>query len=191
MLKLRECLKTKTDKEEKDKQDLVIFSILLLISRLIPSFHMVEATNEKDTTEDATEEQQVETTQEEQKTAAADNTHQRKSREESIKEYTNLISEYCTNGTYFVRKISAQALLPLVKFEQYIPEVQRCFALLIASLEEGGSKKLLLRQNKAHGLMIRINIFTTAYFQYRSIAPKNLTSVGSGSATTLLEQYQE
>ena len=27
-----------------------------------------------------------------------------------------------------------------------------------------------LRQNEAHGLMVRVNIFLTAYFKYRSIA---------------------
>jgi hypothetical protein len=42
---------------------------------------------------------------------------QRRPREESMRDYVNLISEYASNGTYFVRKISAQALLPLVKFE--------------------------------------------------------------------------
>jgi hypothetical protein len=37
LTKLRDGLRT-IKKEEKEKEDLVIFSILLLISRLIPSF---------------------------------------------------------------------------------------------------------------------------------------------------------
>lgn len=41
-LKLKECLHTKVSKAEKEKLDLVIFSILLLISRLIPSFQFAD-----------------------------------------------------------------------------------------------------------------------------------------------------
>lgn len=64
----------------KEKEDLVIFSILLLISRLIPSFQLVELP--------------------ETKVLA-------KPREESIREYITLIKEYSRNATYFVRKIAA------------------------------------------------------------------------------------
>lgn len=41
LVKLREGLEP-VKKEEKEKADLVIFSILLMISRLIPSFQFVE-----------------------------------------------------------------------------------------------------------------------------------------------------
>ena len=64
-------------KEDKEKEDLVIFSILLLISRLIHSFQLVEQDGLK------------------------------KSRDTSIQEYVGLIKEYSRNATYFVRKISA------------------------------------------------------------------------------------
>jgi hypothetical protein len=77
--KLREGLRV-IKKDEKEKEDLVIFSILLLISRLIPSFQLVE----------------LETPNE-----------LKKSRDASITEYVALIKEYSRNATYFVRKISA------------------------------------------------------------------------------------
>jgi hypothetical protein len=83
-----------SDLEDKEKEDLVNFSILLLISRLIPSFQMVEL----------------------------DNITLKKSRDDSIREYIELIKEYSRNATYFVRKISAQALLPLIKFEDYVSQ---------------------------------------------------------------------
>jgi hypothetical protein len=35
-----------------------------------------------------------------------------------------LIGDYSGNGTYFVRKISAQALLPLISFKEYIPVIE-------------------------------------------------------------------
>lgn len=46
----------------------------------------------------------------------------KKSRDASIREYIDLIKEYSRNATYFVRKISAQALLPLIKFEEYVSQ---------------------------------------------------------------------
>jgi len=63
-------------KEEKEKQDLVIFSILLLISRLVPSFQLVSEELEGDA-------------------------------EASIRELVELIGQYHSNKTYFVRKIAA------------------------------------------------------------------------------------
>ena len=100
---------------EKEKQDLVIFSILLLISRLTPSFQLVE---EEDNTV--------------KETLA--------SRDTVIKEYVALIKQYSSNGTYFVRKISAQAILPLIKFEEYVAEIEQDFQEVIQALETG--KKL-------------------------------------------------
>jgi hypothetical protein len=94
LAKLREGLRSTTKKEDKEKEDLVTFSILLLISRLIPSFQMVEL----------------------------ENSTLKKSRDDSIREYIELIKEYSRNATYFVRKISAQALLPLIKFEDYVSQ---------------------------------------------------------------------
>jgi len=119
----------------KEKEDLVIFSILLLISRLIPSFQLVELP--------------------ETKVLA-------KPREESIKEYITLIKEYSRNATYFVRKIAAQSILPLIKFESYVSEeIPKYFSELLESVSAGGKK---LKQNHAHGLMVRINVFVSAYF---------------------------
>lgn len=63
-----------------------------------------------------------------------------------------------------MRKISAQSLLSLLPFPQWIPEVQE-------SLKKLCTEKL--KQNEAHGLMVRVNIFLEAYFQYRSIAAKD------------------
>jgi hypothetical protein len=83
-VKLREGLTAGTKGGlDKEKQDLVIFSILLLISRLIPSFQLVELP-EQSSTRALT-----------------------KSRDESIREYISLIKEYSKNATYFVRKIAA------------------------------------------------------------------------------------
>jgi hypothetical protein len=93
LAKLKEGLRT-VKREDKEKEDLVNFSILLLISRLIPSFQMVEF----------------------------DTSTLKKSRDTSISEYIELIKEYSRNATYFVRKISAQALLPLIKFEDYVSQ---------------------------------------------------------------------
>lgn len=51
--KLREGLASKAaGKADKEKEDLVIFSILLLISRLIPSFQLVELTSQKPSEEE-------------------------------------------------------------------------------------------------------------------------------------------
>ena len=72
-----------------------------------------------------------------------------------------MIRPHASNSTYFVRKISAQSLLTLLPFNQWIPEVKMCLARLCSTK---------LRQNEAHGLVVRVNIFLAAYFKYRSIA---------------------
>ena len=87
----------KVQKEEKEKEDLVIFSILLLISRLIPSFQLVENSENKTVTTD--EESKAVDTTDKQKVS--------RSRFETIDEYVRLIKAYSGNSTYFVRKISA------------------------------------------------------------------------------------
>ncbi len=76
-------------KEEKEKEDLVIFSILLLISRLIPSFQLVEEVTNDSTEENKASEISV------------------KGKFEIIDEYVKLIKAYSGNSTYFVRKIAA------------------------------------------------------------------------------------
>lgn len=48
-------------------------------------------------------------------------------REHSMHEYVDLIKAYAASGTYFVRKISAQALLPIIRFEGYLDEINSCF----------------------------------------------------------------
>jgi hypothetical protein len=71
-----------------------------------------------------------------------------------------LIKGYSRNATYFVRKISAQALLPLIKFDEYVTqEIPKYFDELLDSVSQNGIK---LRENHAHGLMVRINVFLSA-----------------------------
>lgn len=48
-----------------------------------------------------------------------------------------------------------------MEFDQWLREVYKCLDLL------KGSK---MRQNEAHGLLLRVNIFLSAYFKYRTIA---------------------
>ena len=78
-----------------------------------------------------------------------------------ISHICDLIRQQSGNSTYFVRKISAQALLPLLEFKDWLPEVSTCLQQL---------KSKSLKQNEAHGLMLRVNIFLQAYFQYRRVA---------------------
>ena len=95
----------------------------------------------------------------------------KRSKEASIETYVRLIKAYSANATYFVRKISAQAILPLIKFDEYVSkEIPECFAELLSSIIEEGKKPL--RQNHAHGVMVRINVFLSAYLQYRDGASK-------------------
>lgn len=92
---------------------MVIFSILLLISRLVPAFQLTDSTqvNKEETKDDQKE-------------------HHQQSREQSMHEFVGLIRAYAKSGTYFVRKISAQALLPIMRFSGYIGEIQGCFSQL-------------------------------------------------------------
>jgi len=47
-----------------------------------------------------------------------------------------LIKAYSGNATYFVRKIAAQAILPLIKFEEYVTvEIPSYFEEIIHSLK--------------------------------------------------------
>ena len=134
LAKLREGLRSISKREDKEKEDLVNFSILLLISRLIPSFQMVEF----------------------------DTSTLKKSRDDSISEYIELIKEYSRNATYFVRKISAQALLPLIKFEDFVSkEIPKYFQELFSSISPDSKP---MKQNHAHGVVVRINVFVSAYF---------------------------
>lgn len=49
-----------------------------------------------------------------------------------------LIKAYSANATYFVRKISAQAILPLIKFDEYVSqEIPQYFKELLSSIGEG------------------------------------------------------
>lgn len=77
-------------KLEKDKQDMVNFSIMLLLSRLVPfSFWSVQ----------------------ESKKATIDAEFL-----STVATITSLIKTQAGNSTYFVRKIAAQSLLPLLEF---------------------------------------------------------------------------
>ena len=83
--------------------------------------------------------------------------------QERLNSFLNLIKSYSGSGTYFVRKISAHAMLPLLKFSEFIPEVVRTLKNLIDSENS-------VRQNQAHGELVRVQIFIQAYFKYRSVA---------------------
>ena len=86
----------------------------------------------------------------------------KKSRDDSISEYIELIKEYSRNATYFVRKISAQALLPLIKFEDFASkEIPKYFQELFSSISPDSKP---MKQNHAHGVVVRINVFVSAYF---------------------------
>jgi len=52
-----------------------------------------------------------------------------------------------------------------MRFDHYIEEIKSCFQQLNQKVQN--AKQSILRQNEAHGLMIRINIFIKAYFTYR------------------------
>ena len=107
MEKLQECAATNTrmSKSEKDKQDLTIFSILLLTSRLVPySFF--------DGDEDPC-------AQHRELFERDENMRNR------LAAFIALIKNYSASSTYFVRKISAQAMLPLIAFADFIPQTVR------------------------------------------------------------------
>lgn len=150
--KLQECsgTNTNTPKSEKDKQDLTIFSILLLTSRLVPfSFFADEESQESQLSD-----------------------HRRQvfqSIKDKLNSFIDLIRAYSASSTYFVRKISAQALLPLLKFSDFIPEIVRTLEFLT----ESGNK---VRQNQAHGLLVRVQVFMEAYFKYREVAKPDCSS---------------
>lgn len=133
---------------------MVIFSILLFISRLVPAFQLVDRQNLVDEEEEKEENQEIQATS-------------NKTKEQDIHEFVDLIKAYAKSGTYFVRKISAQALLPILGFEEYVQEIDSCFTTLLNKVND--PKTCKLRQNEAHGLMIRINIFMEAYFTYRDL----------------------
>ena len=80
---------------------MVIFSILLLISRLIPAFQLTDSNNlaGADNDNDALESEEL------VESNRAYSLEQ--SREQSIDEFIKLIKGYSKSGTYFVRKISA------------------------------------------------------------------------------------
>jgi hypothetical protein len=92
LTKLGHTMETSVTKEEKERKDLTVFSIMLLLSRLIPS--PVEES-------------------------------------ERLQKMIEAIKKYNGNGTYFVRKISAQALLPFLPFSDYMVEIQSTVSFLI------------------------------------------------------------
>lgn len=111
---------------------MVIFSILLLISRLVPAFQLTDSSH-------LVNQQNPE--QEESKLDAEEVAgHLMKSREQSMHEFISLIKAYASSGTYFVRKISAQALLPIMRFQEYIAEIKVCFAHLQCKIKDQSTK---------------------------------------------------
>ena len=101
-------------KAEKDKQDLTIFSILLLTSRLVPFSFFADDRND-----DASKQRDHRTP-----------LYMQPEIQERLNTYLELIKSYCGSGTYFVRKISAQAMLPLLRFSEFIPEIVRTLTSL-------------------------------------------------------------
>ena len=88
---------------------MIIFGILLLTSRLMPLELHIE-NEERDDKKFSTQElAKIEV-------------------REKLNHLKRLIMSFVKSGTYFVRKISAQALLPLLKFSDYISEVENCFS---------------------------------------------------------------
>lgn len=69
-------------------------------------------------------------------------------------------------------------MLPLLKFSQFIPEIVRTVTELI---ESGNG----LRQNQAHGLLVRVQVFMEAYFKYRQIASPDSESFDMDEAKLL------
>jgi len=88
MAKLRKCAATNTrmSKSEKDKEDLTIFSVLLLVSRLIPYSFYAEDEADTETREAFRLKHNI---------------------DERLAELISLIKHYSSSSTYFVRKISA------------------------------------------------------------------------------------
>lgn len=152
-----------SSKSDRDKQDLTIFSILLLTSRLVP-FSFFRGDDEvlpnKDTRRDQYMEGPI---------------------QDKLKAFIELIKTYSASSTYFVRKISAQAMLPLLKFVEFIPEIKR-------TLEEIKLAGNTMKQNQAHGLVVRVQIFMEAYFKYRSITQPDGSSF-AGEEKELLEAF--
>ena len=97
--KLTEC-DQKLNKEENDKQDLVIFSILLLTSRLAP-FAWAHQEEGKDKEEQRDFRMKL---------------FSKPEVKQQLETFSSLIRSYSGSATYFVRKISAQSLLPLLHF---------------------------------------------------------------------------
>lgn len=126
---------------------MVIYSILLFLSRLVPAFQLVDSSN---LTEEAKEE-------EKQSLMVA--------REQSIQEYVGLIKQYSQSGTYFVRKMVAQALLPIQRFEDYVEEIKSSLGLY----NDIFNRKVEMRQNEVHGHLIRVHTYLQAYFRYREL----------------------
>ena len=84
---------------------------------------------------------------------------------QQLETFGELIRSYSGSATYFVRKISAQSLLPLLHFSAYVTEIKEALATFTRK-----AKDQSLKQNEAHGLIVRVNVFLEAYFKYRHIA---------------------
>ena len=93
---------------------MTIFSILLLTSRLVPFSFFAD-----DRDGDASKQRDHRTP-----------LFERPEIQERLNTYLELIKSYSGSGTYFVRKISAQAMLPLLRFSEFIPEIVRTLTSL-------------------------------------------------------------
>jgi len=56
-----------------------------------------------------------------------------------------------------VRKIAAEALLPFIEIKNYLKSIQEDLAII---------QKAMVKQNHCHGLIIRVDVFTTSLFAY-------------------------
>ena len=92
---------------EKEKNDLVVFSIMLLISRLIPSSFTVEG--DKEPTEGGKRSRQkwLEAQREAKHATTKIKFSEKAEFNERLNHLIAQIKKYTGNGTYFVRKIAA------------------------------------------------------------------------------------
>ena len=76
-------------------------------------------------------------------------------------------------------------MLPILPFCEFVPTIQDCFARLTADDT--------LRQNEAHGLILRASVFLEAYFKYRSIATLDHSNFAEDEAQIfeVLARFQE
>lgn len=92
---------------EKEKNDLVVFSIMLLISRLVPSTFVVEGDKVKPTGSHRSRQRWLAEQREAKHAATRINYSDSEEFNKRLDHLITQIRKYTGNGTYFVRKIAA------------------------------------------------------------------------------------